>query len=127
MAAPTKARTSIWSSQTLTASSADTVSSWVQVDTSFPPTLGLKLTNGATGPTVAAQIQIEVANDYNAGSPTLPVEYGGPLVGKTDNSGVASWPIELPLGTAAVRLTGGSNTGQNVTVDADISKVTGIA
>lgn len=117
----TKVRTSIWSGQTLTASAANIVSSTVTLTTGYGAQLSIRLTNGATGPTVAAQVQITVANDSGM---TLPVSFGGALVGLTSNSGVQSWSIQLPIGAAAVSLTAGSNTGQNVTVDADISQVT---
>jgi len=121
--AVSKTRTSIWAAQTLTAGAGNTTSSWIDLSAAEPgSTLSIQLTNGATGPTVAAQVQIQVADNYNAGSPTLPVNFGGPLVGLTTNSGVQSWGgIDLPFGVAAVRLVAGSNTGQNVTVDADIS------
>ena len=122
--AATKARTSIWSALTLTAGAGDANSAWLDLSDGYGAQLNVKLTNGATGPTVAAQVQIEVANDYNAGSPALPVEFGGPISGNTDNNGVVECSVEVPWGVQAVRLVAGSNTGQNVTVDADISEVT---
>jgi hypothetical protein len=39
----------------------------------------------------------------------------------------SQFSVEIPIGVAAVRLVAGSNTGQAVTVDADISSVTGVA
>lgn len=122
----TKSRTSIWSAQTLTAGAGNTSSSWIDLSSVYSALVDIVLTNGATGPTVAAQVQIQVAADYNAGSPTLITQLGGPLVGLTSNNGVAYFPIEIPAGAAALRLVAGSNTAQNVTVDADISKVTAI-
>lgn len=127
MTAPTKSRTSIWSAQTLTAGAGNTSSSWIDVSAAFESQVDIQLTNGATGPTIAAQVQVQVANDYNAGSPTLPVSYGGALVGSVTNSAVSQFSVAIPIGVAAIRLVAGSNTGQNVTVDADISRVTGIA
>lgn len=119
----TKARTSIWAAQTLTAGAGNTTSGAVDLSTGYGAQLDVSLTNGATGPTVAAQVQIQVAADF-AG--TLWVNFGGPLVGSTSNSGVSSWSIDLPIGVARVQLVAGSNTGQNVTVNADLSNVTGI-
>jgi hypothetical protein len=127
MAAPSKSRTSLWSGQSLTASSADTNSSWIDLSTVFEAQIDFKLTNGGTGPTIAAQVQVQIANSYNAGSPTLPINYGGALIGDTANSAVKHFSATIPIGAAAVRLVAGSNTGQAVTVDADISTVTGIA
>src|SRR3954471_19899789 len=127
MTAPAKTRTSIWSSQTLTAGAGNTNGSWIDLSTVFEAQVDVIITNGATGPTVAAQVQVQVANNYNAGSPTLVTNYGGALLGTSTNSATHPFSVTIPIGSAAVRLVAGSNTGQNVTVDADISTVTGIA
>jgi hypothetical protein len=74
-------------------------------------------------PTVAAQVQVQVAADA-AG--TLWVNFGGPLGGSTTASAVSSWSVEIPIGASAVRTVSGSNTGQAVTLDADVSGVTGV-
>src|SRR5262249_1795576 len=118
-----KCETSMGSPQTAPAGAADTVSAWVDINTGYGAQVNFQLTNGGTGPTVAAQVQVEFANDT---AHTLPVKFGGPLVGTTTNSAVSSWSVELPIGVCSVRLRAGSNTVQNVTVDADISNVTGI-
>ena len=124
----TKSRTSIWSEQTLTAGAGNTNGSWIDLSGSYGAEIDIVLTNGATGPTVAAQVQVQVqvANDYNAGSPTLVANFGGAFAGGTANSGAYHCSIEIPIGVAAVRLVAGSNAGQNVTVDADISTVTAV-
>jgi hypothetical protein len=122
----TKARTSIWSAQSLTAGAGNTNGSWIDLSAGYGAAISIQLTNGGTGPTIAAQVQIQVADNYNAGAPTLPVNFGGPLVGGITASEVDSWSIAIPPGVAAVRLVAGSNTGQAVTVDADISQITGI-
>lgn len=120
--ATTKVVAAIWSGQTLTASSADTTSSAEVIDAGYGAALHIKLTNGATGPTVAAQVQIETSADN-----TEWYELGGPLIGNTDNNGISSWgDIPIGVGTEYVRLVAGTNTGQNVTVDADISNVTAV-
>jgi hypothetical protein len=124
--AATKSRTSIWSSQTLTAGAGDTASSVIDLSGAYGAQVNIKLTNGGTGPTVGAQVQAKVANDYNAGSPTLLVNFGGAFGGGTENSGVYYCSIEVPVGVEAIELVAGSNTGQNVTVDADISIVTAL-
>lgn len=121
--ASTKARTSIWSSQTLTAGAGNTTSSWVDINTGYGAQLNMVLTNGGTGPTVAAQVQIQVANDTGH---TLITNFGGAFQGGTTNSGVYYLSVDIPIGVCSVRLVAGSNTGQNVTVDADISNVTAI-
>jgi len=121
-----KSRTNLWTSQVLTAGAGNTNSAWVDLSAAYGAQLDMFLTNGGTGPTVAAQFQVQVAADYNAGAPTKPTNFGGPLVGVVTNSGVTYFSVEIPIGVAAVRVVAGSNTGQNVTADADISVVTGI-
>jgi hypothetical protein len=121
--AATKARTSIWSGQSLTAGAANTTSSAIDLSTGYGAQVDIKLTNGATGPTVAAQVQIQVAADTSG---TLFVNFGGPLVGSTTASAVSSWSVEIPIGVNRLQLVAGSNTGQAVTLDADVSSVTGI-
>ena len=121
--ASTKSVTAIWSSQTLTAGAGDTTATAVTLDDGYGAVLHVKLTNGATGPTVAAQVQIQVSADNSEW-----YDFGPPLVGSTGNSEVSSWGgIEIPIGVEYLRLVAGSNTGQNVTVDADISEVTALS
>ncbi len=121
--AATKARTSINSATTMTAGAGNVTGTAQDLSTSYGSQVDIQLTNGATGPTVPAQVQIQVANDVSG---TLFVNYGGPLVGSTTNSAVTSWSIDVPIAVARLRLVSGSNTGQNVTLDSDISQVTGI-
>lgn len=119
----TKSRTSIWSSQTLTAGAGDTTSSAQNLTAVYESQVDIKITNGATGPTIPAQCQIKVAADSGG---TLYVNFGGPLVSNTGNNTVTSWSIDIPIGVASLELVAGSNTAQNVTIDADISTVTAI-
>ena len=121
--AATKVRTSINSATVMTAGAGDVTGTAVDLSTGYGAQLDIKLTNGATGPTVPAQVQIEVANDTGG---TLWVKYGGPVAGVTTASAVSSWSVDLPASVARVRLVSGSNTVQNVTLDADISQVTAI-
>ncbi len=116
----TKARTSLIAG-TLTASSADTSSAAIDVTDSYGSVVEVKLTNGATGPTVPAQAQITVSNDD-----TTYFNWGGALIGSTANNGVVSWVVEIPIGVMYVKLVAGSNTGQNVTIASDISQVTAL-
>jgi hypothetical protein len=120
--AVTQSSAAIWSSQTLTAGGGNTTSSAVAVGAYYFASLDFSLTNGGTGPTVAAQVQIQVSNDgtnfYN---------FGGAFVGSTAASAVVQWGgIQLPLGISHVRLVAGSNTGQNVTVNADIGYISAV-
>lgn len=121
--ASTKARTSIWSAQTLTAGAGNTTSSWVDINTGYGAFIGITITNGATGPTIPAQVQLQTANDTGH---TQIVNCGGAMTGGTANNGVYYFTIDIPIGVCSVRLVAGSNTAQNCTVDADLSNVTAI-
>lgn len=127
MAAPTKSRTSIWSGVSQSAG-ATTNSSWFDLTVVFETQVDIKISNNSTGPTIAGQVQVQVANDYNTGAPTLVTNFGGALVGNTTNSDTtAQFSVTIPIGVEAFRLSGSGNTGQSVTLDADFSKVTAIA
>lgn len=120
--ATTKNTTTIWDGETLTADDSDTTSSAVDLTDGYGATLNIKLTNGATGPTDAAEVQIRVSEDDSEY-----YDFGGPVVGNTDNNGVVSWGgIAIPMGVQYLKLVAGSNTDEDVTVDADISEVTAI-
>lgn len=108
---------------TLTAGAGNQTSTAVDISGSYDTTVTIILTNGSSGPTVPAQVQIQVANDV-AG--TYWANYGGPLVASATGSAVTSWSIDLPMGLEAMRIVAGSNTVNNVTLNADYSKVTGI-
>lgn len=107
----------------MTAGAGNVTSTAVDLSTGYGAQLDIQITNGATGPTIAGQVQIQVAADVSG---TLWVNFGGPLVASVTNSAVTSWSIDLPIGVARVRLITGSNTAQNVTLDSDISQVTGL-
>lgn len=119
--ASTKVVTVLHNNVTLTAGAGNTTATGVALDDGYGAQLHLKLTNGATGPTIAAQIQIQLSPDD-----TNYYDYGGPLVGSTTNSAVSSWSVEIPIGAEFVRTVSGSNTGQNVTIRAELSEVTAV-
>jgi hypothetical protein len=116
----TKTTTAIWNSVTLTAGAGDTTSSAVDLADGYGASLFLKITNGATGPTVAAQIQVQLSPDNSEW-----YDFGGAMVGNTSNSGeVELAAMDIPIGAKYLRVVGGSNTGQDVTVEADVTEVT---
>lgn len=106
---------------TLTAGAADTVSSAQDLSAKYAAEALIKITNGATGPTIAAQVQISVSQDG-----TNYYNFGGALKGGTTNSGVYSWTIGLPFGAKYVKFTSGSNTGQNVTLRVELATVSAV-
>ncbi len=81
----------------------------------------IKLTNGATGPSTAAEVQIELSPD-NANW----WAWGKPLKGNTDNNGVESFAVELPLPTMYVRFTVTRPGSQSVTVLIMVGEVTAL-
>lgn len=120
--ATTKAVTAMESGLTLTAGAGDDTGTAVVLDDGYGAQISLKLTNGGTGPTVPAQIQIQVSQDNSEW-----YDFGGPLVGTTTNSDVTSWSVEVPIGVEYIRTVQGSNTGQDVTCDIDLSEVTAVS
>jgi hypothetical protein len=77
-------------------------------------TLGITVTNGGTGPTVAGQAQVEC---QYGGSVWYPL--GGALVAGTTASTSYTWSVDVPYGATAVEIIAGSNTAQNVTITSD--------
>jgi len=120
--ATTKAVTAIANGLTMTASAGDVTSSSVNIDTGYGGVISVKITNGATGPTVAGQCQVQTSSDDSEY-----YDFGGPLVGLTSNSGIASWVLEVPMGVEYIRIVTGSNTGQNTTADVDLTNVTAVS
>ncbi len=121
--ATTKAFTAIFNGETFTAGSTHADSSVITLDDGYGASLHVKITNGATGPTIPLSLQILVSGDNS--------EYydlGGPLQSEDDNNGEYSWGgIDIPIGIEYLKITPlTTNTGQDVTVDADISEVTAV-
>jgi hypothetical protein len=119
--ASTKVVTVVEDDVTLTAGAGDDTSTGVNLTDGYGGKAFVKLTNGATGPTVAAQVQLQESADNSNW-----YDLGGPLVGSTGNNEVVSWPVPIDMGTLYIRSVSGSNTGQDVTVRIEVSEVTGI-
>ena len=84
--------------------------------------LYLKVTNGATGPTVAAVLQI-----YASPDDTTYYKFGGALGSTLGNDAVTTWSIPIPIGVEFIRVMSGSNTDQDVVVRVEGSEVTAIS
>jgi len=115
----TKDHAEVSAGVTLTAGAGDTTIASQDNTTSYGGAWQLRLTNGATGPTVPAQIQIQVSPDD-----TEWFDLGGPLVAGTANDGVYEWTVVIDHAFQYTRGLAGSNTGQDVTLQADYSKMT---
>jgi len=114
----TKVTTAIHSGTSLGAGSGDTTSSVITIDDGYGGKLWIKHTNGATAPTIPAQTVIEESGD-NTEFYAVATVYG-----TTINSDIVSHPHKVGIGVEYIRLVSGSNTGQAVTIDADICEVT---
>lgn len=122
--ASTKAVTAIWSGETFTAGSTHADSSVITLDDGYGAALHIKVTNGATGPTVALSLKVQVSADNSEWYDLI-----GPLQSQLGNAVVTSWGgIEIPIGVEYLKIVPvTNNTNQNVTVDADISEVTALS
>lgn len=119
--AATKPTTSVWNGAN-NAAGATTTSTAVDISTGYGGEVYVKITNGATGPTVAAYVYIEASADNSKW-----YRYGGTFVqGTTTNSDVQSNTTPLDPGLKYVRLVCTGNTGQPVTLDADVVNITAI-
>lgn len=113
---PAKSATSLWSSQVLTAGAGDIVSETVKLDPAYGAIAHRKIINGATPPTVEAEIFVELsAEDLRW------YEFGSSLKGGTVADAVTSDSVEIPDKAIFMRLKAGRNTVQDVTADADAS------
>lgn len=120
--ATTKAVTVLDNNVTLTASAADHTSDVWTIDDGYGGQLYIKITNGATGPTVAAQAQIWASPDNSNY-----YKFGGALIAALGNAIVTSWSITVPIGVEYLKVISGSNTGQDVVIRIEGSEVTGVA
>lgn len=93
--------------------------------------LTMKITNGATGPTVAATATVSIA--HNAGAtPTAGAEGSDwkrlyQFAGTTTANDVQQWSIDIPPGVMHLQVEFSGNTGQAVTVEAFLSEITSAA
>ena len=125
----TKSTVSVFNTNTMTAGGADAYSAEIDVTAAYSGSVVcLKLTNGATGPTVAGEIWVEIGVDENdTGGADIWYEWGGHFSNGTGNSGSQSWCVDLPFGARLFRVGRGSNTDEDVVCEAWLQKVTALA
>jgi hypothetical protein len=119
--ATTKTQTDIWDGITLSAGALSISGASIDLSTGYGGQVYMKITNGGTGPTVAGQVQIQVSPDD-----VKFFDYGTFVAG-TASSLSYSWSPDIPIGVTYLKLIAGSNTGQNVTIDASIINVVSVA
>lgn len=116
----TKSSTVVHNSITLTAGAGDTTSSTQSLTGSYQHTARIRITNGATGPTVVAQCKVQISEDTTSGNfMTLAT-----ILGTTVNSDVVEVVVAIPDTAQQVRFVSGSNTGQNVTLRVVLDTIT---
>lgn len=93
--------------------------------------LTMKITNGATGPSVAPTATVSIA--HNAGATPSAGAEGADwkrfyqFAGDTTANSVNQWAIDIPPGVMHLQCQFADNTGQAVTVEAFLSEITSAA
>jgi len=99
-----------------------TTGSWINVTDAYEGTIWIKVTNGGSGPTVGLTARIDRADD-GSGTNTYTLTS---ILHDTTNSSVGHYRVRLPEGVGYIRLVASGNTGQAVTVESRIDKVTAL-
>lgn len=122
--ASTQSASAIWSGETFTAGSAHADSAVQTINTGYGAAGLLKITNGATPPTVPLGLQLQSSMDNSEF-----YDYGGPMIAGVDASESYSFPFHFKIGDAQYWkvINYQTNTVQNVTVDLDGNNVTAVA
>jgi len=130
MATPTKAVATLIAAATSNAAAATTRGT-VDLRTVFGGVLTIKVTNGATGPTVAPTINIYAAHNTGttpaAGSSGTDWKLLASFAGDSVNNSVNEWSYEVPAGVMHLEVEVTGNTGQAVTCEAFMSEITAIS
>jgi hypothetical protein len=103
------------------AAGATTTGTALDLRTAFGGLLIAVVTNGATGPTVAADLVVEVSGDNSVWH-----EYAR-LTSNTGNNVVTLFRVPIPEAVMYVRTKFTGNTGQAVTVEAYLHELTSVA
>lgn len=118
----TKASVVVQNNITMTAAAGNVTSADQDLTGAYQTIARIRFTNGATGPTVAAQVQVQISEDTTAANyMTFATVNGG-----TVNNGITEFTIVLPDAAEHVQFVSGSNTAQNVTLRIVIEKVTAV-
>lgn len=118
--AATKTLRTIIAAATSNSAAGTTTGTAIDITTKYGGLLTAKITNGATGPTVAAQVNI-----YTSGDNTN-FKLFATAVHNTTNNGVGEWAFEIPAGAMYVRADVTGNTVQAVTCEAFLQELTTI-
>lgn len=120
--AATHATVAAQASTTNTAGST-TTGSWVDLTVAYQAVVLARIVNGGTGPTLGCAAIVDLSPDNGT---TIYLGAGGQATAGVANSAEYDYQFELPPGTMYARTRFVGNTGQSVTVQADVTKLTGI-
>lgn len=119
MGAITKRFKNLWVNKVLFAGGADIFTDSEPLIEGHGGSMTMRITNGATGPTVQGQIQPQISHDD-----TTWFDFGSPLQGGTSADAVTVDTRDIPEAVKYLRFAGGSNTVQSITVHVDITELT---
>ncbi len=117
----TKATTAVQASATNNAA-ASTTSSWIDARTFYGVTIYAKVTNGATGPTIAARFRVQVSPDNG----TTIYDLSSETAALGNNVVTNCQPVTLPQDAMYYRTFFDQNTGQGVGILADSMHITAL-
>jgi hypothetical protein len=122
----TKTARTIVSAQSVAA--AATVRGAIDLRTAMGGLLTMKVTNGATGPTIACSATVSVAHD-NGATPATGAEGATwkrlfAFAGTTVNNDATQWSLDVPPGVMHLQVEFSGHTAQAVTVEALLSEIT---
>jgi len=116
----TKTARSIIASQTQAALAAAVTGAW-DLHTALGGLLTVRITNGATGPTIGSTVTVNVSTNNSTWRKLAAVTAG------VANSEVDDFPFTIPPETMYVQVSIVGNTGQTVTIEALGHELTSIA
>lgn len=118
--AATKTKRALIAAATSNAAAATTSGTEVNLSTAYGGLLVVRITNGATGPTVGPDVVVY------AGSATGEKREYSRQTGPTTNSAVTDFAIDIPPGLMFLNLDITGNTGQAVTAEAFMEELSTI-
>lgn len=112
----TRTKSVIQASASVAVSPTEVTSSWFAL-TGNETSILVKITNGATGPTIGCTCTVDLSPD--AAGTTIYPGAGGNFLAGTANAGVYATQFDFPRSTMYARTRFGGNTAQAVTAQAD--------
>lgn len=118
--AATKTLRTIIAAATSNSAAGTTTGTAIDITTKYGGLLTIKITNGATGPTIPASAKVYTSGD-NTNFKLMTT-----LTGDSVNNSVNEWSVKIDAATMYVRVDITGNTGQAVTCEAFLQELTTI-